>query len=154
MEISKSAQIWSEFGSRNNLLTEWKIFMWLESCTATIQKEWSDHRIRKCNDYIQFFQQYMYFLLVAWYNTKKLVLLPVFNLIINYYSPFFVIFLDFWFLLLSGKKRSRMYILVFVYSISQCFFKKAYSSCRSLRATVCTCTWAYRFIFLSSIILF
>ena len=57
-------------------------------------------------------------------NTKKLVLLPVLNLIINYYSPFFEIFLDFWFLLLSGKKRSRIYILVFVCRISQCFLKR------------------------------
>ena len=66
----------------------------------------------------------------------------------------FAIFWDFsWLLVFVTIRKEKVKNLYFSFCMQNIpvFFKKAYSSCCSLPAT---CTWANRFIFLSSIILF
>ena len=64
------------------------------------------------------------FLLVAWYNTKKLVLLPVLNLIINYYSPFFCDFS--WLLVFVTIRKEKVKNVYFSFCIQHIpvFFKR------------------------------
>ena len=63
----------------------------------------------------------------------------------------FTIFCDFsWLLVFVTIRKEKVKNVYFSFCIQHIpvFFKKAYSSCGSLPATVCTYTWAYRFIFI------